>query len=51
MLIGTSAVRLQLLNSRVAGIRGIVGHLAQRIGWIGGVCPCPAADRVWIRWS
>jgi|GEM_PF-4923020 len=43
MLIGISAVRLLLLNGRVAGIRGIVGHLAQRIGWIGVACPRPAA--------
>lgn len=32
MLIGTSAVMLLLLNARIAGVSGIVGHLAQGIG-------------------
>ena len=32
MLIGTSAVMLLLLNGRIAGVSGIVGHLAQGIG-------------------
>ncbi|NTJ67683.1 YeeE/YedE family protein [Agrobacterium rhizogenes] len=32
MLIGASAVMLLLLNGRIAGISGIVGHLAQGVG-------------------
>ena len=33
MLIGLSAVMLLLLNGRIAGISGIVGRLAQGVGW------------------
>lgn len=33
MLIGQSAVMLLLLNGRIAGISGIVGRLAQGVGW------------------